>query len=573
MDKENLQQKISRFPNLPGVYFMKGNGEKIIYIGKAKNLRSRVNQYFRKENDKRYQIEFLMKRVMDIDFIITHNEKEAVLLENSLIKKHKPRYNIFLKDDKTYVSLKLAVNHPYPNLSVTRKIKKDGALYFGPYASAHALRETVDFIYRNFRLRTCSDHEINNRSRPCLEYQINRCTAPCVGLVSKDDYADQVDQVRLFLTGKSDELHQKIEQKMSVAALALQFESAASLRDLLHHIETTLEKQQAVKHFGIHQDFISMVHDEKKALIFLMSIRDGTLIDSRYYPVDTLETEGILLEQFISQYYLAKDVFIPDEILTSRPLPGMTPLIQLLSEKREKKVVIRPPLKGEKKDLIELAKKNAASQFARIIHHEYQTKDALKRLQDALGLPKAPARIECYDISNISGKMATGSRVVFTDGLPDKKEYRQYKIHLTSEPNDYAMMKEVLGRRFHSLNPPLKIRGGERGSYELPDLIVIDGGKGQLNVALEVLIEMGFSQIPVIALAKGKGAGSRAKGLWEGKKEEEIYIPHRKNPLNLKRGSPELQLLQRLRDEAHRFALKYHRKLREGIFINHRTKP
>lgn len=554
MDKENLKKKTARFPNLPGVYLMKGNGGKIIYIGKAKNLRARVNHYFQKEAHTRYQIEFLIKRVAAIDFFITHNEKEATLLENSLIKKHKPRYNIFLKDDKTYVSLKLGLNHPYPDLSITRKIKKDGALYFGPYASAHALRETVDFIYRNFRLRTCSDHEINNRSRPCLEFQINRCTAPCVGLVSREEYADQVDQVRLFLTGKSDDLREKIEKKMSLAAETEQFESAARLRDLLRHIEATLEKQKVVRHFGAHQDFISMVHEGNKALVFLLSIRDGVMIDSRYYPVDYLETEETLLEQFISQYYLMKDVFIPDEILTSQPLLNGTPLIELLSEKKGKKVVLRPPLKGEKKELIEMAQKNAASQFARIIHHEYQTRDALTRLQSALGLPKKLKRMECYDISAISGKMAAGSRVVFIDGCPDKKEYRQYKIGRQTEPNDYAMLKEVFERRF-----------SHQEETTLPDLIVVDGGKGQLKATLKVLEEKALSSIPLVAIAKGSGPGARAKGLWDGKKEEEIYLPNRKNPLILKRGAPELMLLQRIRDEAHRFAIKYHRKLRESL--------
>ncbi|MBI4412350.1 MAG: excinuclease ABC subunit UvrC [Deltaproteobacteria bacterium] len=515
----NLKEKIAEFPTSPGVYLMKGETGKIIYVGKAVNLRARVRNYFAKEADSRYQIKFLMNRVKDIDTLVTDNEKEALLLENSLIKKHKPRYNIFLKDDKTYVSLKLTANHPFPSLIVTRKIKKDGALYFGPYSSAQACRETVDFIYRHFRLRTCSDHEINNRSRPCLEYQIHRCTAPCVGYVSQEDYGRQVDQVRLFLEGKSEALITQAEESMKRASDEERFEEAARLRDLLANIKTTLEKQKVVRHGGLHQDLVSLYREGNRGVIALFVIRDGTLIDSRYYPALCLEEEAQVIEHFLNQYYLGS-VFIPDEILVSHLPEDSALLAGLLTSIQEKKVVIRAPQKGEKKDLIELAEKNARSQFSRLVNKEYQTQEALKLLQEALGLSKFPHRMECYDISNISGKQATGSRVVFVDGEPDKKEYRHYKIRMDGEPNDYAMMREVLGRRFGHLTAV-----GAIHELPLPDLLVIDGGKGQLNTALRVLEESGFGQIAAIGVAKGKGAGARAKGLWKGKKEGKFLSP------------------------------------------------
>ncbi len=552
----SLIQKVAQFPTSFGVYLMKGEGGKIIYVGKAKNLRDRVKSYFRKEADSRFQIQFLLKRVKEIDFLLTTNEKEALLLENSLIKKHKPRYNIFLKDDKSYISLRLSIQHPYPSLTVTRRIKKDGALYFGPYSSSDACRETVDFIYRHFRLRTCSDREIANRARPCLEYQIGRCSAPCVGYVSQAEYKKQIEQVRLFLEGKNDQLVPMVQKNMKEASDNEHFEQATVWRDLLNNIEETLEKQIVVRHGGLHQDFVFLYREDAKGLVALLSIRDGNLIDSRYYPVDCLEEDEQIVEYFLSQYYLLV-VFIPDEILVSHLPTDISSLSDLLTEKRGKRVNIYAPKRGEKKELLELAGQNAQSQFARLVKKELQAKEVLKGIQDKLGLSRYPHRMECYDISNISGKKATGSRVVFIEGKPDKKEYRHYKIKFTEEsPNDYAMMKEVLWRR---------LGGKEREKNNLPDLIVIDGGKGQLQIALKVLEELGLNDIPAIGIAKGRGPGARAKGIWEGKKEEEIYLSGRSNPVIFRKGAPELFLLQNLRDEAHRFAIKYHRHLRDAV--------
>lgn len=560
----SLEKKAAEFPTGPGVYLMKDAGGKIIYAGKAVNLKSRVKSYFSKEAENRYQIKFLMKRVKDIDYLLVDNEKEALLLECSLIKKYKPRYNIFLKDDKTYVSLKLSANHLFPSLTVTRKIKKDGALYFGPYSSAQSCRETVDFIYRNFRLRTCSDHEITNRSRPCLEYQIHRCTAPCVGYASREEYAKQVGEVRWFLEGKDSELTGCIKANMLKASAEERFEEAAGLRNLLQKVETTLEKQKVVRHGGIHKDLVSLYREGRRGIVAMLSIRGGTLVDSRYYPVECIEESACVIDDFINQYYLGP-VFIPDEILVSNVPKSTEVLAGLLSERRAKRVVVRAPQKGEKKDLVRLAEKNAKAQFGRLADREYRTQEALKLLQERLGLSKFPHRMECYDISNISGKMATGSRVVFVDGEPDKNEYRRYKIRLEGKADDYAMLKEVLNRRFTAHTGALP---APPPPDSIPDLVVVDGGRGQLNSALQILEESGLGQVAVAGIAKGKGPGARAKGLWKGKKEEEVYIPHRKNPLVLRRGSQELMLLQRLRDEAHRFAITYHRKLRDKLTLS-----
>lgn len=556
---------------------MKGEGEKIIYVGKAVNLRSRVKSYFLKEAESRYQVRFLMKRVVDIDYLVTSNEKEALLLENSLIKKHKPRYNIHLKDDKSYVSLRISMGHPFPALTVTRKIKKDGSLYFGPYSSATACRETVELIYKHFKLRTCSDNEISNRSRPCLEYQINRCTAPCVGFISQADYARQITAVRLFLEGKADELLDVVKTNMQKAIDAEKFEDAAQCRDLLQHLETTLEKQGVVKHGGGHQDLLYLYHEEEKGMLAILSVRDGSLVDSRTHALPVVGEESQVMAVIMGQIYL-QDGIIPEEILVNHLPEDLEVLQQVLSEKRGGRVGIRLPQKGEKKHLLDLAESNARSQFDRQVKKEFETGEILEKVQKALLLPGLPLRVECYDISNISGKNPTASRVVFIDGKADKSHYRQYKIKSPDEPNDYLMMREVLLRRFApSVGAAPRGRPSPAGqpwegqpqgvapTEDLPNLILVDGGKGQLGVALEVLKELGLENIPVVGIAKGSEKGARSKSSFKGKKEEEFYLPGRKNALKLKSGSPELHFLQRVRDEAHRFAVKYHRYLREKL--------
>lgn len=549
-DLNNLHEKIKAFPKTHGVYLMKDAKHVIIYVGKAKNLRSRVTQYF-KDQDDRYQIRFLMNRVCDVDFLQTNTEREALLLENSLIKKHKPRYNVFLKDDKTYLGLKLTIKEPFPRLFETRKIKKDGSVYYGPFTSSEKMRDVKEFIYQHFQLRTCSDQEFANRTRPCLEYQIKRCSAPCVNYVSKEKYAEQIAAVRFFLDGKSRVLQKDVANKMNAAADNLDFEEAARLRNLLQHMNELLERQNVTQLSFEFMDVLALQRQDNKIGIAILMVRDAQLIDSKYFVFTTLEDDNEFLQNFLTQYY-SNNAFIPKEILTPEALKDKDVVANLLSEHAGHKIIIRTTKRGEKHKLLQLAKMNLASHFDKHAQKEANLTAALTRLQQACGLHKIPTRMECCDISHISGKQAVGSLVAFIDGKPDKTGYRKFKIKTFDTPNDFGMMLEVLRRRFARRD----------GKWIMPDLLVLDGGKGQLSMALQALQELGVTGVDVIAIAKGKGEGARAKGLWEGKKEEEIFIPNRKNPVILKRGSSELMILQHLRDESHRFAITFHRQLR-----------
>lgn len=547
-----ILEKVQGFPKDPGVYLMKDERRHIIYVGKAKSLKTRVRQYFT-AHDARYQVHFLMERVHDIDFLQTKTEREALLLENSLIKKHKPKYNLFLKDDKTYLGLKLTIKDDFPRLYETRRIKKDGSAYYGPFTNAETLREVKEFIDRHFLLRTCSDHEFNARTRPCLEYQIKRCSAPCVKYVLKDEYAEQIRTVKLFLEGQSRDLQRFVKGKMEKASVDLNFEEAARLRDLLGHMDDILERQNVTALSFEFLDVIALRRREDKVGIAVLMVREAKLIDSRYFVFSSLEDDEDVLENFITQYY-SEDAFIPKEIVVPLTLADQDILQSLLSDRGKRKVSLRLPQKGEKHGLLELAEQNLASHFDKATQKDKDKEKILTTLQQKLHLSKLPRRMECYDNSHISGKQAVGSLVCFIDGQPFKDGYRRFKIQSAETQNDFAMMFEVLKRRF--------ARKGDT-KWQHPDLIVIDGGKGQLGLALKALEELNLIGIDIVAIAKGQGKGARAKGLWEGKKEEEIYLPHRKNPVILRRGSAELMLLQRLRDESHRFAITYHRKLRE----------
>lgn len=403
---------------------MKDAKGSVLYVGKAKNLRERLRAYFRKEEKGRYQIDFLMRRTKVIDYRICRSEQEALLLENNLIKKYQPRYNIHLKDDKSYASLKLNIRHPFPGLFVTRQIVKDGSLYFGPYPAAGALRQTLDLLTKHFQLRTCSDHEFANRSRPCLEYAIGRCSAPCVGKVSEENYAKQIEEARLFLEGREKELVRQLKERMKRASAEQAYEEAGRVRDLIFSIEETLAGQ--------------------KAAVFAQEMEDP----------------------------------LEDKLLAD--------------------------------------------------------------LQTKLNLVLKPSVIECVDISNFQGKEAVGAMVCFAEGKPWKSRYRKFKIRLEEGPNDYAMMREVLSRRF------------KHPEWTLPDLLLVDGGKGHLQIAGKVLADLGLHNLEAAAIAKAK----------KGETSDKIYIPGRKNPVGLRPGSKELLYLMRIRDEAHRFGIAYHRLLR-----------
>lgn len=532
-----------------GVYLMKDAKLKIIYVGKAKNLKSRVRQYLN-ATDKRHQISFLMARVTQIDYIITQSEKDALLLENSLIKKHKPKYNVFLKDDKTYLGLRLSIQDPYPRLTETRRIKSDGALYYGPFVSAEAVREVKNFIYRFFMLRTCDDHEFENRSRPCLEYQIKRCSAPCVQIVSREEYQKQIELVRQFLEGKSQILQTTVEQQMLKASDVENFEEAARLRDLLSHMQTILTKQHVTHLSFDFVDVIAILHRDQQLFVAVLMVREATLIDSKFFALDSLEDPEVALQNFITQYYSERS-FIPREIITEHLPADVDLLNQLLSERSQRKVSIRKATRGTKLKLIELAQKNLRSHLDQKQKQNQNTEELLGLLQSKLDLPRSPRRIECYDISNISGKFAVGSMVTFLDGQKAPSEYKKFKIKTIDSPNDYAMLFEVLSRRL------------QNSEWPKPDLLLMDGGRGQLQQAQKILQDLQIDDIPVVAISKGQGQGARAKGIYDNKKQDEIYVPGRKNPILLNGRAPELMILQNLRDEAHRFAIAYHRQLRD----------
>lgn len=553
-----LKDKIKSFPRSPGVYLMKDGQGRIIYVGKANDLRQRVGNYFG-NHDNRYQVDFLMKRLTDVDFLQTNNEKEALLLENSLIKKHKPRYNVFLKDDKTYQGLKITMQNNFPRLMTTRKIKKDGSVYYGPFTSSDALYRVQAFIDRFFQLRTCSDAEFKNRARPCLEYQIKRCSAPCVGYVTSDQYREQINAVKLFLDGKNRDLQKSIRKKMLRLADEEKFEEASHLRDLLASMDSVLEAQKVTRLSFDFVDVLAFHRDGEKVGVAVLMVRDGTLIDSKFHVLYGLEDDEHLFQNFITQYY-SDNSFIPREVWVPVLLSDQKLLSELLTERAGSKVSVARPQRGQGKSLLGLAQKNLLSHMAQHRQKMADKQAVLDELKNLLGLDKFPRRMECFDVSNISGKFAVASMVTFLDGEKFTDGYRRFKIRSIDTPDDYRMMYECLSRRFHH----------QEGLWAWPDLLVIDGGKGQLNVAHKVLQELNVTGVSLISIAKGKGEGARAKGIWQGKKDEEIYLVGRKNPVKLKSGSPELMILQNLRDESHRFAINYHRKLRELSLVKGR---
>ena len=528
-----LIEQVRQFPKKPGVYLMKDKEGRTIYVGKAKNLRARVLSYFQKPTQKeRYQIGFLMRKVCTLETIVTDNEKEALLLENTLIKEHQPRYNLFLKDDKSYVSLKLSEQHPFPGLFITHKILKDGSLYFGPYTSATALRETVHFLTRHFQLRTCNDREFANRSRPCLEHDMKRCSAPCVAKIAQADYRQQVEAVKLFLQGKKTELIPWLQTQMQKASESQGYEEAARCRDMLAYMKATREAQKAVQYGKGDYDAVGIAQKNESAAVVVLTIRQGILLDQkRFVFLRAVGTPEELLEQFIFQHY-GTVLEMPPQIFVSAAVP--------LERIKERPVAIKKPRRGLYAKMVALAVKNAAIYLnnRRVMDIE----SFLESLQNRLELQTVPRTIECVDISNLQGKQAVGSLVAFTDGEPDKSRYRKFKIRLPEEPNDYAMMREVLSRRL--------TREGEKWVW--PDLLMVDGGKGHLAVAVKVLADLGAHSLPVVAIAKEK----------EKREADKIYLPGRMNPVNLKIGAPELLYLMRIRDEAHRFGIAYHRQLR-----------
>ncbi|MFH1830065.1 MAG: excinuclease ABC subunit UvrC [Pseudomonadota bacterium] len=542
-----LSDKIKSFPRRPGVYLFKNADNDVLYVGKAKSLRDRVRSYFGKGGDERPQVKFLIKRTLDIEFIVTDTEREALLLENTLIKRYKPRYNIDLRDDKTYVSIRIGAEHASPGISLTRRVKQDGALYFGPYDSSSAARQAVDQITRYFQIRTCSDREFANRVRPCLKYDIGRCTAPCVGKVSDQSYVLQVDEAKMFLSGRSRELANLLKEKMKDASSSQKYEDAARLRDAVDMLEGVMEQQAVVRRKGGDHDAVAMARSGKNSAICVMQVRAGALIGKRSFTFgQTCEDERGALEEFLIQHY-REGSKIPERIYLQHLPEGARAAAEILGERRGTKVSISVPTRGEMARLVELARTNAIETLA--IKAKQRTEaDTLERLARMLKVHGPLETIECVDISNLGGKEAVGSLVTFTGGLPDKTRYRIYNIRTKETPDDYAMMFETLSRRYKA---EVGLRQTHKKYMPPPDLLLVDGGKGQLAIAQRALKECGVS-IAIAAIAKGEKKG----------RADQIFIPGRKNPLNFKRGSKELLLLMRIRDEAHRFGITAHRRRR-----------
>ncbi|MGE3536460.1 MAG: excinuclease ABC subunit UvrC [Candidatus Tectimicrobiota bacterium] len=548
-----VRQQIERFPRAPGVYLMKDTGGKIVYVGKAKNLYNRVRQYFSQSGDPRYHIRLGLPSVVDIDFLVTDTEKDALILENTLIKKHKPRFNINLRDDKNHVHLRLDPRQDYPRLTVVRRPGKDKALYFGPYASSHAVRETLRLLYRAFPIRSCTDAVFHSRTRPCLYHEIGQCAAPCVpGYTTKASYDALVQQVVLHLQGRSDELIKSLKAGIAQASDELRFEEAALLYKRLQAVQETVGKQHMTALKQRDEDIFGYYRAGDTVQIQTLNVRNGQLVGGRAYTFPRqLGPEVEILSSFINQYY-AENPYIPREILLPCELDDALSLAELLSEKKGRQVSVLVPQKGDKHHLVQLAMKNAALSYQKERDVEEQQQRALEELQQKLQLQKLPSRIECFDISNISGTLAVGSMVCFQDGQPNKQRYRRYRIQTLSGPNDYGMMLEVLRRRYRRA----------LAENDLPDLLMVDGGKGQLNMALKALHELGITDLEVVGIAKSRlkvdaDTGTRRHS------DEKFYRPQRKNAVIFPVNSSALFLLQRVRDEAHRFAVTYHKSLRQ----------
>ena len=541
----------ARQPAAPGVYLMKDREGEVLYVGKAKNLRNRLKSYLNAERDNRPQIRFLLDRTAAVETIVTDTEKEALILENTLIKKHRPRYNIHLRDDKTFVSLRIDLREEFPAIQVVRKVKADGARYFGPFASASAVRQTLKEIYRIFPLRHYPIKVCRRRGRPCLFHQIGQCSAPCHGKISAEEYRRLVEGVLALLSGRRVEVIKNLEARMADAAANMRYEEAALLRDQIRSITQTVEQQKAARYQAGDQDVLGLYREGGEVEAVLLFFRSGRLIDRRSYNLDWRGDETELVEEFLRSFY-GRDVPLPDEVLLPIAFDGMDAFAAWLGERRGKKVRLRLPQRGEGLELVAMAARNAEESWRERGSRQEARKAVLTEIRQKLELGKLPRRMECFDISTIQGEAMVGSMAVVCDGEPAAAEYRHYRVRSVIGTDDYAALREVLKRRL------------ERGLKEnkLPDFILIDGGKGQLGVARALLEEMILTDcIDLAGMAKSR-VKANARGHVVERTEERFFLPGRKNPVILRRGSSALFLLERLRDEAHRFAITYHRKLR-----------
>ncbi|HSA86982.1 MAG TPA: excinuclease ABC subunit UvrC [Nitrospira sp.] len=542
-----LQSKLAHLPDSPGVYLFKNEQGEIIYIGKAAVLADRVRSYFQKGADHNPKTGLLVGQITDIETMVTRSELEALILESNLVKRHKPRFNIVLRDDKQYPYVRLPIKEDFPRLSIVRRVQKDGALYYGPYTPANALRETLKVIKHVFPLATCTIDIDGTADRACIEFEIKRCMAPCTGHQSKEEYHQIVKQVRQFLEGRDRELLDDLRSRMDAAAEREEFEEAARLRDRLFKVERMLERQRITQTSATDQDVIGLARQGAAVDLQILFVRGGLLIGRKdfFWPHSADVADEELVHSAIEQFY-NKDGQPPREVLVPTDLEDAALIQQWLSEKRGESVRVRSPERGAKHQLVLLAEENASAAVADHLRDEELDRQAGEELKRLLRLDHAPRRIEGFDISNTMGNQSVASMVVWEDGQMKKADYRRFTIRTVMGANDFASMKEVVTRRY-----------GREEHLTQPDLVLIDGGIGQLAAALEGLKEVGRQGLPILGLAKARGD-----------KEERIFLAGRKNPIVLKPKSPSTHLLQRIRDEAHRFAITFHRKLRGKSLVS-----
>jgi excinuclease ABC subunit C len=553
---ETVQQKLDTLPKKPGVYLMRNVKGKIIYVGKAVNLFSRVRSYFHASAQENAKTRRLVREIADLEWIITDSEVEALILEANLIKKHRPRYNVRLKDDKRYPYLKITPQD-FPKVVITRRMQRDGGRYFGPYTSTSALRETLDLLRRMFPYRTC-DREITGEDRrACLYHDLKLCLAPCIGVVDQAEYAAMIEQLLHFMGGETEEVMAEMLRDIDQAAMDLQFERAAQLRDRYRSLQHVMERQRIISTAATNQDVIALACDNGNACVEVFFVRNGKLLGREYFVMEGggCEDEEEIVTAFLQQFY-TEAAAVPPEILLPARIAEAAVLEQWLRTKRGDVVYLNVPREGPDRELLDLASTNAAETLrmlkAQWEMDKHRSENALNELQEALDLPRPPVRMECYDISTTQGVEVVGSMVVFEHGVPKKSHYRRFKIRTVVGQDDFASMREVLLRRFDRwrriTDGELKGTRGSQAWAKLPDLLVVDGGKGQLGMAVEVLEAFDLQEeVPVVGLAK---------------RHEEIFKPDQLRPVRFDPASPAILLLRRLRDEAHRFAITYHRQRR-----------
>ena len=573
MSRSRFSERLSRVPLEPGVYIMKDAAGCVIYVGKAASLRSRMRSYFGSPSSMEPKTRALSDSIADFEYVITHTEAEAMHLEAELVKQHQPLFNIRLRDDKHYPYLKVDLADPWPRVYITRRVQKDGGRYFGPYANAGSVRRTLDLVNKLFPWRSCTKTITGTDARPCLDYYINRCIAPCTAYCTKEEYDEVIRQVILFLEGRTDEVVRQLKREMAGASSAMEYERAGRVRDQLQAIERVTERQTVASTRGADEDVFGLARGEAESVVQVLFIRGGRMVGTDSFTLQGTkdEPDAEVMRSFLTQYYESAGT-VPRRIMVPQALPDKPVIEAMLTERRGSRVEVVAPQRGERRGLVELASKNAREAMdmaqAKWLADRGRREAALDELAEALDLPERPKRIECYDISNIQGTSSVGSMVVFLDGHPRPQEYRRFRIKGVVGANDYASMAEVLRRRFRrAREQALEAAGAEAPAVEetgggernrrngrdesfatLPDLVIIDGGKGQLSAALDVMREMGVKHIPTVGLAK---------------QFEEVYVQDVSEPITLPRTSQALYLIQRVRDEAHRFAITYHRGLRK----------